>query len=82
MKYTEIENYARKIIELRDLQKDKTKQERKEIRDNYLETGEFKEGGEINNENTEYMKKGKKSSKKYPNGGATPTLQEQQDFMN
>lgn len=35
VKYTEIENYARKIIEFRDLQKDKTKQERKEIRDNY-----------------------------------------------
>ncbi len=35
IKYTDIENYARKIIELRDLQKSKTKQERKEIRDNY-----------------------------------------------
>ena len=35
IKYTDIENYARKIIELRDLQKDKTKQERKETRDNY-----------------------------------------------
>lgn len=35
VKHTEIENYARKIIEFRDLQKDKTKQERKEIRDNY-----------------------------------------------
>lgn len=35
IKYTDIENYARKIIELRDLQKNKTKQERKEIRDNY-----------------------------------------------
>ena len=35
IKYTDIENYARKIIDLRDLQKDKTKQERKEIRDNY-----------------------------------------------
>lgn len=35
VKYTEIENYARKIVELRNLQKDKTKQERKEIRDNY-----------------------------------------------
>jgi len=35
IKYTDIENYARKIIDLRDLQKNKTKQERKEIRDNY-----------------------------------------------
>lgn len=35
IKYTDIENYARKVIELRDLQKNKTKQERKEIRDNY-----------------------------------------------
>jgi hypothetical protein len=35
IKYTDIENYARKIIDLRDLQKDKTQQERKEIRDNY-----------------------------------------------
>lgn len=35
IKYTDIENYARKIIDLRDLQKDKTKQERKEIRDSY-----------------------------------------------
>lgn len=35
IKYTDIENYARKIIDLRVLQKNKTKQERKEIRDNY-----------------------------------------------
>jgi hypothetical protein len=35
VRYTEIENYARKIIEFRDLQKDKTRQERKEVRDNY-----------------------------------------------
>jgi hypothetical protein len=35
VRYTEIENYARKIIEFRDLQKNKTRQERKEIRDNY-----------------------------------------------
>jgi len=35
IKYTDIKNYARKIIELRDLQKNKTNQERKEIRDNY-----------------------------------------------
>lgn len=35
IKYTDIENYARKIIDLRDLQKNKTKQERKEIRDSY-----------------------------------------------
>lgn len=37
VKYTEIESYAKKIVELRDLQKGKTKQERKEIRDNYRE---------------------------------------------
>ena len=35
VRYTEIERYARKIIEFRDLQKDKTRQERKEMRDNY-----------------------------------------------
>ena len=35
IKYTDIENYARKIIDLRDLQKNKTKRERKEIRDNH-----------------------------------------------
>ena len=35
VKYTDIENYANKIIELRDLQKNKNKQERKEIRDNF-----------------------------------------------
>ena len=36
VKYAEIENYAKKIVELRDLQKSgKTKPERKEIRDNY-----------------------------------------------
>ncbi|MEI8175055.1 MAG: AlwI family type II restriction endonuclease [bacterium] len=35
VKYTDIDGYAKKIIDLRDLQKDKTKQERKEIRDNY-----------------------------------------------
>ncbi|MFA6524114.1 MAG: AlwI family type II restriction endonuclease [Candidatus Paceibacterota bacterium] len=35
VKYTDIENYANKIIELRDLQKNKNKQERKKIRDNF-----------------------------------------------
>ncbi|MEI8360531.1 MAG: AlwI family type II restriction endonuclease [bacterium] len=35
VKYADIENYAEKIVELRALQKGKTKQERKEIRDNY-----------------------------------------------
>lgn len=35
IKYTDIENYAKQIVELRALQKGKTKQERKEIRDNY-----------------------------------------------
>ncbi len=35
IKYTDIESYANKIIELRDLQKNKNKQERKEIRDNF-----------------------------------------------
>lgn len=35
IKYAEIENYAKKIIELRDLQNGKAKQERKKIRDNY-----------------------------------------------
>lgn len=35
VKYTKIEDYARKIVEFRNLQKDKTIQERKEIRDNY-----------------------------------------------
>jgi hypothetical protein len=35
VKYTDIDNYAHKIIELRDLQKGRTKQERKKIRDNY-----------------------------------------------
>lgn len=35
VKYTEIESYAKKIVELRDLQSGKTKQERKEICDNY-----------------------------------------------
>jgi len=35
VKFSEITNYAKKVIELRDLQKGKTKQERKEIRDNY-----------------------------------------------
>jgi len=35
VKYTDIEEYAGKIIELRDLQRGKNKQERKEIRDNY-----------------------------------------------
>lgn len=35
IKYEDIKNYALKIIELRDLQKNKTKQERKEIRENY-----------------------------------------------
>ena len=35
VKYAEIESYAKKIVELRDLQSGKTKQERKEIRDNY-----------------------------------------------
>lgn len=37
VQYAEIESYARKLVELRDLQKGKTKQERKEIRDNYRE---------------------------------------------
>lgn len=31
VKYTEIESYAKKIVELRDLQVGKTKQKRKEI---------------------------------------------------
>lgn len=35
VKYADIENYAEQIVELRALQKGKTKQERKEIRDNY-----------------------------------------------
>lgn len=35
VKYAEIKSYAKKIVELRDLQSGKTKQERKEIRDNY-----------------------------------------------
>lgn len=35
VKYTDIDNYANQIIKLRDLQKGKTKQERKEIRDNF-----------------------------------------------
>lgn len=35
VKYTDIDDYANKIIKLRDLQKGKTKQERKEIRDNF-----------------------------------------------
>lgn len=35
VKYSEIESYAKKIIGLRDLQSGKTKQERKEIRDDY-----------------------------------------------
>ncbi len=35
IKYANIENYAKKIVELRILQKNKTKQERKEIRDKY-----------------------------------------------
>jgi len=35
VKYTDIENYAEQIVKLRALQKGKTKQERKEIRDNY-----------------------------------------------
>lgn len=35
IKYANIENYAKKIVELRILQKKKTKQERKEIRDKY-----------------------------------------------
>ncbi len=35
VKYSEIESYAKKIVQLRDLQNGKTKQERKEIRDNY-----------------------------------------------
>lgn len=35
VKYTEIESYAKKIVELRDLQVGKTKQKRKEIRDNF-----------------------------------------------
>jgi len=35
VKYTNIENYANSIIELRDLQKNKNKQERKEIRDDF-----------------------------------------------
>ena len=35
VKYAEIESYAKKIVELRDLQNGKTKQERKEIRDDY-----------------------------------------------
>ena len=34
-KYVDIENYAEQIVKLRALQKGKTKQERKEIRDNY-----------------------------------------------
>lgn len=33
--FVDIKKYAEKIVELRDLQKDKTKQERKEIRDKY-----------------------------------------------
>jgi len=37
VQYPEIESYAKKLVELRDLQKGKTKQERKEIRDNYRE---------------------------------------------
>jgi hypothetical protein len=35
VKYTDIDNYANKVIKFRDLQKDKNKQERKEIRDNF-----------------------------------------------
>ncbi len=35
VKYTDIENYAKQIVELRALQKGKTKQERKKIRDDY-----------------------------------------------
>jgi hypothetical protein len=35
IKYTDIESYANKIIESRGLQKNKSKQERKEIRDNF-----------------------------------------------
>ena len=35
VRYTDIDDYANKIIKLRDLQKGKTKQERKEIRDNF-----------------------------------------------
>lgn len=35
VKYKDIDDYANKIIKLRDLQKGKTKQERKEIRDNF-----------------------------------------------
>lgn len=35
IKYTDIEDCAKKIIQFRDLQKNKMKQERKEIRDNY-----------------------------------------------
>ncbi len=35
VKYTDIDDYANKIIKLRDLQKGKTKQERKKIRDNF-----------------------------------------------
>ncbi len=35
VKYTEIENYAREIVKLRDLQVGKTKPERKELRDEY-----------------------------------------------
>ncbi|MCA9360948.1 AlwI family type II restriction endonuclease [Candidatus Kaiserbacteria bacterium] len=35
VKYTDIESYARKIIELRNLQNGKTKSERKKIRDKY-----------------------------------------------
>ncbi len=35
VKFAEIESYAKKIIDLRDLQNGKTKQERKDIRDNY-----------------------------------------------
>lgn len=35
VKYSQIDEYAKEIIKLRDLQKGKTKPERKEIRDNY-----------------------------------------------
>lgn len=35
VRYADIENYAEQIVKLRVLQKGKTKQERKEIRDNY-----------------------------------------------
>lgn len=37
VQYSEIESYAKKIVDLRDLQKGKTKQEREEVRNNYRE---------------------------------------------